>query len=420
MTSVNLISTILFLLAVAHTLGAPIFTRLGNRYPDGSIRENFFHLLGEIEIVFGLWAGISVVALGCLVGLPEAMATVNSLSFAEPLFVSAIMIVAATSPVTGLASALLLKVARSLPLPIRAANLSSCLILGPLLGSLITEPAAMTVTALIMKDLCFTPDTPTRLRYAMLGWLFVNISIGGVLTHFAAPPVIMVATKWGWNSEFMFSHFGIRALGAVLINVLVINLLFRKFLWVKSPKASRLPMPKSVPYWLLTIHLLTLGLLVMCSHFPVFVAGILMFFLGVTVVTKEYQSELRLKDALLVGFFLSGLIVLGTPQSWWIAPLLKSVTATQLLLGSTLLTAVMDNAAITYLAAQVPGIAFSLQYAVVSGAVVGGGMTLIANAPNLVGYTVLKGQFEGGVVGQISLGLAALIPTIISLFCFWL
>ena len=69
-------------------------------------------------------------------------------------------------------------------------------------------------------------------------------------------------------------------------------------------------------------------------------------------------------------------------------------------------------AAITYLSTLVPGFTDSLKYAVVAGAVTGGGLTVIANAPNPAGQSILKIFFKNGV-SPLGLLLGALIPTFI-------
>jgi hypothetical protein len=53
--------------------------------------------------------------------------------------------------------------------------------------------------------------------------------------------------------------------------------------------------------------------------------------------------------------------------------------------GATALTAITDNAALTYLGSLVEGVSDQLKYALVAGAVSGGGLTVIANAPNPAG-----------------------------------
>jgi Na+/H+ antiporter NhaD/arsenite permease-like protein len=120
---------------------------------------------------------------------------------------------------------------------------------------------------------------------------------------------------------------------------------------------------------------------------------------------------------LLVGFFLGGLVIHGGLQGWWIAPFLGALGEVPLMFSSTILTAFNDNAAITFLSTLVPGFTRGLKYAVVAGAVAGGGLTVIANAPNPAGQAILKGHFENGIA-PIRLLMGAIIPTIIMVLCF--
>lgn len=87
------------------------------------------------------------------------------------------------------------------------------------------------------------------------------------------------------------------------------------------------------------------------------------------------------------------------------------------MLCATVLTAFNDNAAITFLSTLVPNFTDPLKYAVVAGAVAGGGLTVIANAPNPAGQAILKKYFENGV-NPAKLAMAALIPTIVVVLCF--
>ena len=155
------------------------------------------------------------------------------------------------------------------------------------------------------------------------------------------------------------------------------------------------------------------------AHHPkLFVPGIL-FFLGFAQVAQPYQNRIDLKPPILVGFFLLGLVIHGGVQGWWIAPILGNLAEMPLMLGATLLTAFNDNAAITFLSTLVPGFTDSLKYAVVAGAVAGGGLTIIANAPNPAGVSILKKYFNDEVSPPGILG-GALIPTVIMIVLFLL
>jgi len=172
-----------------------------------------------------------------------------------------------------------------------------------------------------------------------------------------------------------------------------------------------------VPTWITIIHVLFMGWTIVNAHHPaLFILGLL-FFLGFAQITLQYQNRILLQPAILVGFFLAGLVIHGGVQAWWIAPVLGSMNEQTLMAGATILTAFNDNAAITYLSTLVPSFTDGLKYAVVAGAVTGGGLTIIANAPNPAGQSILKGHF-GDSVSAKSLLLAALAPTIILWLCF--
>ena len=142
-----------------------------------------------------------------------------------------------------------------------------------------------------------------------------------------------------------------------------------------------------------------------------------LFFLGFSQVTAPFQNRIDLKPALLVGFFLGGLVVHGGVQGWWIAPVLGNLSKIPLMLGATVLTAFNDNAAITFLSTLVPNFTDSLKYAVVAGAVAGGGLTVIANAPNPAGLSILK-KFFGDEVSPAKIVQFALLPTVVMLLLF--
>jgi hypothetical protein len=383
----------------------------------------------------------------------------------------------------------------------------------------------MTISALLLAGKFYELGPSTRFKYATIGLLFVNISVGGTLSNFAAPPVLMVANPWNWDMVFMVVHFGWKAIAGILISNGLYFLVFRsemkklqqKFAFVKLkdeiqkkylrrkdmdarfdellktvddelgarvnvdaqvlavekkvrqrlekrfipelieqgvdkdmvkqafeerfeevklremrralpgllPPEQRGPFEDPdwdkrddpVPVWITCVHLFFMAWTIVNAHYPaLFIPGLL-FFLGFAQVTSQFQNRIDLKPALLVGFFLGGLVIHGGVQGWWIAPVLGNLPEIPLMLGAALLTAFNDNAAITFLSTLVPNFTNTLKYAVVAGAVAGGGLTVIANAPNPAGLSILKKYF-GNEVSPAGIVKFAMLPTLIMLLLF--
>jgi hypothetical protein len=437
----NVVATLIFVLAVLHTfLTARIrhwahaveerhAARLKARRkatdndederPDEvSFGGQILHFLGEVEVVFGIWAAILFIVISWGKGLDTAVYYIGEkVDFTEAIFVVITMTLASTRPVLKLAENCLRWVAQ-LGGGRPVAWWLSILTIAPLLGSFITEPAAMTIAALLLAKQFFELKPSSKLKYATIGLLFVNISIGGTLTHFAAPPVLMVATAWGWDMKYMFLHFGWHAISGIVISNVIYFLMFRKELMgMTTAREEQRGDDESVPVWVTLVHLLFLAFTVRMAHYPVLFIGAFLFYLAFAQATAHHQGKLELRGPMLVGFFLAGLVIHGGLQAWWIQPVLGSLGEVSLFAGATILTAFNDNALITYLATLVPNFSEVLKFAVVSGAVTGGGLTVIANAPNPAGQSILQRYFDDGV-SPLWLFVGALLPTLVVAFSF--
>lgn len=439
----NAVATAIFVVAVIHTFFAARFTTAAHHaqarqdalaaaagLPSRpSVRAEFLHFFGEVEVIFALWGLPLLVAITLSRDWHTAIHYINdSVNYKEPMFVVVIMALASTRPIVQLAERILRRVAQiggCTP----GAWWITILIVAPLLGSLITEAAAMTIAALLLARQFFDLQPSARLRYATLGLLFVNVSIGGTLTHFAAPPVLMVAGPWGWDTPFMLGHFGWRAALAIVVSTFAYAIAFRNefklLAAVGAVPEVEVPAEDAaeglrllpIPWWVTVVHLAFMAWSVANLHYPALLIGGFLFFLGFTAATAAYQSAVDIKTPLLVGFFLAGLVIHGGLQAWWIAPVLSSLSETPMFWGATLLTAFNDNALITYLSTLVPNLSDGLKAAVVEGAVTGGGLTVIANAPNPAGQALL-GRFFEGSINPMRLLLAAAIPTLIAAAAF--
>jgi hypothetical protein len=425
-----------------------------------SFKAVLFHFLGEIEAVFGIWLVPLIIAMvgyfgfahlgehGLFASLaygwdhvthyfhtmehyPMQGEYVNR--YAEPIFVVVIMAMASTSPIISLSEKGLRYLAR-LGKETPAAWWFSILTVAPLLGSFITEPAAMTVAALLLGRQFYDLQPSSRLKFATIGLLFVNVSVGGTLTNFAAPPVLMVQNVWGFDIVHMASNFGWKAATGIVLSNLLYFAIFRAEFTALAGRAKErsqrgVPRTGPVPGWIIAMNLVFLGWTVfVLHHFSLVILGFL-FFLAFAAATRHYHERLNLRGPILVGFFLASLVTHGGLQSWWIAPVLSGLNEFMLFAGATALTAFNDNAAITFLASLVPEfnpvtnateVARGSSYAVVAGAVTGGGLTVIANAPNPAGQSLLSRYFDAGAISPLYLMLGALGPTLIMAACFLL
>lgn len=418
-TTIEIVATILFATAIIHTFSVPVFARLANKQGP---HAGLWHMLSEVEAVFGVWAFVLIVFIGVFIGLDQAIEYMDTRNFTEPAFVFAIMVVAASRPILEMVTMLVKVIARILPLRNDYAMFFVTMSVVPLFGSLITEPAAMTLAALLLRDQYFKRSGRAGFKYLTIGVLFVNISIGGVLTSYAAPPVLMVAQTFNWDTVYMATHFGWRAALAVFINAALLTVVCRAALAESPDSIPEETQSKrtSVPFTVMAIHLVFLVGIVLSAHHPVIFLGMLMMFVGYAHAYSKYQNPLMIREGLMVGFFLAGLVILGGLQKWWLQDLLGGMSPMVLFVGSTALTAITDNAALTYLGSLVEGTNELWRYMLVAGAVTGGGLTVIANAPNPAGFSILKGTFPDGAISPLRLLMAAAVPTLIAAVLFLL
>ena len=411
-TLVQSIALIIFVVAILHTFSVKFFKSLAQKFPR---HHNIFDMLGEVEIVFGFWAIVLVLIIFFLLGKTETVTYLNNQSYVEPLFVFVIMVIAASKPILDFSLTCVKKISALLPVNKSLSLFLITMSFVPLLGSFITEPAAMTLAALILRDHFYSKKISNKFKYGIIGTLFVNVSIGGAMTPFAAPPILMVAAKWNWDLNFMINTFAWRTALAVFINSIILTFLFRNELTKLGE--SKIKTIK-IPSFVLILHLILLLGVIFFVHDLIIFLGIFLIFLAVVNAFNQYQDKLIINQAFLVSLFLAGLVVLGGQQKWWLQTVLAKLTPDQIYYVATALTAVTDNAALTYLASLVDGLSDQFKYAIAAGAITGGGLTVIANAPNPAGYSILNKKFSGGIVSPLYLFLSALGPTIVAIICY--
>lgn len=436
-TPFHLISLILFIVAIVHTLcvfkvhdWARKLDMRQRPQREGKKERSFLvqilYFLSEVEIVFAFWAIFLFFTMMAFFGWTIALEYINTRDYTEALFVVVIFAMASTRPIVQLAEKTIHWVARGLGSSLSAWWLV-LLTVGPLLGSLITEVAAMALCALLLSRQFYRYNPSPKLAYATLALLFVNISVGGVLTDFASPAVLVLAHCWKWTIADMFFDFGWKAIVGIVISNLIYWTYFRKefyllnvrkkamgiFTTYTSKKKERL-----IPFWVTLSHIAFMTWIVVVAHYPAIFIASFLFFIGFHQATRRFQDSLRLSRPLLVGLFLAGLIIHGGLQGWWVVSLLHGLSPISVMGVAMALTGFNDNAAISYLSTLVPDWGDVYEYAIFTGVIAGGGLTIIANAPNPAGYALLKKHFENGV-NPLYLFLGALLPTLILYVVFY-
>ncbi len=440
----NLFVSAVFILAILHTfahrnflkLSQLLSKRLKERIHSRTISParkdislffiGLFKMLGEVELIFGMWLLPLLIGFSVYFGWDALCAYLDTLAFdeckfVEPVFVVVVMCMAGTRPIIQVAEDFINVFSKILGGSV-ASWWVSIFLIGSLLGSFITEPAAITICATLLAEKFFANNPSTKFKYATLGLLLTAISAGGTLTHFSSPPVLMVAIDWNWDMMFMLSNFGWKAVLGIFLAVATYYIVFSKELKKLNATALKKTFKSKesrVPTIIVLIHLMFLTFAVACLHQPVLFMIAFAFFIGFIELTHNYQySDIGLKSPILVGVFLGALVIHGSLQGWWIEPVLMSISGDSLFFIAEFLSAFNDNAAITYLATLVPNFSDEMKYLIVGGAVAGGGLTVIANAPNPAGIAILKKYFKGGV-SPVSLFLGALLPTIFISACYF-
>jgi Putative Na+/H+ antiporter len=432
----QLASLIIFGLAIIHTFFANVFISLSEKVAakhaerikdvpganSVSFKAEILYFFGEVEIIFGIWVVPLIITGICFYNWKTMLHYFETRDYTEPLFVVVIMSVAATRPILKLAEDGLRFVAKLMGGSVSAWWIS-ILIIGPILGSFITEAGAMTICALLLARRFYAYAPNRKLAYGTLGLLFVNISVGGVLTNFAAPPVLIIQRVWEWSTAFMITNFGWKAVVGVFVTTICYFIFFRKDL-KQLGKVKHLAdfedeeKQEKMPIWVTLVHVFFLVAIVTNTHHPIVFLGAYLLFLGFHQATSPHQIPIQLKRPLFVALFLIGLVIHGGLQGWWITPLLGNLNFEGMMVLSMVLTAFNDNAAIAYLASLIPDLSEILKYAVLSGVIIGGGLTVIANAPNPAGLVILKRYFHGKI-SPIYLLFGAFFPTAVFFVIFY-
>ncbi|MFZ0565372.1 MAG: putative Na+/H+ antiporter [Chlamydiales bacterium] len=432
----EIISTVIFALAIAHTFLTPTLFHLSEKMSKKKDREEenshqwkfyhfcseIFYLLSEVEVVFGIWLIPLICFFALIQGWEQTVEYLDNRNFTHALYITVIVVIIGSRPIITFSEKILERVAR-FGKDTPGSWWWTIITLGPLFGAILKEPGAMVLSSILLSKK-FYPYQPSRLfKYATLGLLFTNVSVGGMLTTFSSRSLFIIAYRWDWNWYYMLTHFGWKMIIGLLLSNALYYFLFRKEFKKNFPETIR-PLKKidekerPTPFWITLIHLIFVALVVISGeNAPIFV-GIFILFLGFWSATSFYQAPLHLKSGILVGFFFAALLIHGELQEWWIIPLIERLDYFGATITSFILSALVDNAIVSYMTADLPQFDTLKHYLVITAAMSAGGLTIMANAPNVVGHAILRSYFKGSI-SFLYLFLGALAPSLILLTLFW-
>lgn len=432
-TRFEIVATTIFLMAVIHTLLSPLLYNqamlLAQKKRVNRERWKFYHfssevllLLGEIEVIFGIWLVPLFIWFGINKGWSSLLAYLNGIDFTNPLYILVIVVAVGTRPIITFVERILEWIAR-LGGDTPGAWWWTILTIAPLFGSAIKEPGAMAIASILLAKKFFAYHPSKKFCYATLALLLANVSVGGLLTSFSSLSLFNYAKKWDYTTWKTFSTIGWKAVIAIIVANFIYYLFFRKHFRRENfpkrvPTLEKDEVQTPTPVWITIVHILfVIAIAFTGEHAPLFM-GIFLLFLGFHHATSFYQTPLKLKRAALLGFFFASLIIHGELQGWWVAPILENLSRFPTFIVSSLLSMFVDNATVSFIVIDVPQLDAIDRYLLITGTMAAGGLTVIASGSNPIGISILRSSFFGKI-SFLSLFLAALMPVGVFLTIFW-
>lgn len=432
-TTFELIATIIFVVAIIHTLLSTLIFEFSQSLAkwkvEGAKNWKYYHfssellyLFSEVEVIFGFWVIPLFAWFTITHGWDALISYLNARDFTSAYYIMVIIVVISSRPIITFIERVMEWIAR-LGQDTPGAWWWTIMTLGPLLGSLIKESGAMTISALLLVAKFYRYHPPKIFQYATMGLLFASVSVGGMLSAFSSRALFFVAKDWEWSSWDMMRMFGWKALLGILIANTVYYFIFRKGFKKHFPKTipalAKKDSRRPTPLWITLIHIIFVAAIVLTGESVPLFLGVFLLFLAFCRATSFYQGKLHLKQAILVAFFFASLIIHGELQGWWIMPLIKNTSHFASAVISFVLSAFADNATLGYLVVDIPNLEHIERYLIVAGYMAAGGLTVIANAPNPIGLSILRPAFKGHV-SFFKFFMGALPPSLLYFFIFWI
>lgn len=420
----------LFFCAIIHIFLTPWLGRLHRLYQHKKMMfpgrwkqylllSECFGFLNKIELVFIVWAVPLFVIFVCCEGYRVAMAYFNSRNYVSSLFIMIMLIFLESRPIECLSERIFSNIAK-LGYQSPKCWWWTIMLFAPLSTFFLKETGAMIIGATLLAKHFYRFYPSSRFGYATLGLLFSNISIGGLLTAFSSRALFIILPSVKWGNEIVIKHFCWKAVLSMLISTTIYYFVFKKeFHSFPRSVVNKAVVEDDIPYWVILVHIVLVGLLISTNTIPLFMMAILIFYLGFQRFTIFYQHSINISKTCCVGLFYAGLVIFGELQEWWVLELMHRMSDFGYMLTSYGLSIFLDNALVNYLVHNLPVATDCYLYLVITGCMSAGGLTIISNMPNIVGYLIIKPAFQVPSFSMWRLFISAAVPSVLALLVFW-
>lgn len=423
-------AAVFFFLSILHTFCTPFFYKrfqicqhkkmiFPEKWRKYLWLSESYRLLSSVDVIFIFWSVPLFLWFLYSEGYAEAIDYFNHRNYLFALFIMIMLILLESRPIVYLSECIFLTIAKI------GKQSPKCwwwtLMLGaPFSAILLKETGAMIIAATLLVRYFYKFAPSLRFSYATMGLLFSNISVGGLITDISSRALLLVSPALKGEQEFVIRHFSWKAVIAIFLSTTTYYLMFRKEFdhFPKVVKNASIA-DERVPIWLICLHVLFVAAIMSVRSVPLLMIGILILYLGLHQFTIFYQNSIRVTKVCCVGLFYAGLLILGGLQEWWMLVIMHRMSDFGYMFTSYILSMFLDNVLVNYLVHNLSVATDCFLYLVIAGCMSAGGVTILANAPNIVGYLIIKPFFPTSPVSLGRLFVFALGPSLIALMTFW-
>lgn len=420
-----------FILSIVHIFMIPVFARLYRNYQNKRIAfpedwkrflwlGEWYRLMSTIELVFLLWSVPLFFWFLYTEGYKGTMAYLNTRNYTFSMFIIVMWLLLGSKPISYAVEHAFAKIAnigRQSP----KSWWLTVMFVAPLSTIFLRETGAIIIATTLLAKYFYDLSPSTRFSYATMGLLFSNVSIGGLLTTSSSRSLSMILRTLRWDNYEVMTHFGWKALLAICLSTTVYYYLFRREFHHFPRKIEHIiNAGRKIPIWIICVHIAMAFAAMRFRSAPVLMGGVCIFYVFFHRLTVFYQNKIDFWKVCCLGVFFIGMSFVGGLQEWWILKLVKNSSDFGYMWAAYILSIFLDNVLVNLMMHDLPVVTDCYLYLVVAGCMSAGGLTLIANTPNIVSFATLRPFFQKPSFSFWKLFLASLFPSVLALMLFWL